>query len=53
MSEQPVKAESAEPFACKCEACLREGPHEPDCGVHGKPPAACSCGRADQSKGAG
>lgn len=40
-------------FECACEACVRDGLHEPDCKVHAQPPAACSCGRTEQSKGAG
>lgn len=38
---------------CRCEACLRDGPHEPACAVHDEPKGRCSCGREDQSKGAG
>lgn len=38
---------------CSCDACLRDGPHEPDCPVHDEPRGECACGRADQAKGAG
>lgn len=45
--------ESAGPFSCACEACVRDGLHEPNCGVHLAPPQECGCGRTEQSKGAG
>jgi hypothetical protein len=38
---------------CECEACHRDGQHEPDCAVHDEPRAECSCGRTEQSQGAG
>lgn len=38
---------------CNCLACLRDGPHEPDCGVHRKAPGPCDCDREDQAKAAG
>jgi len=38
---------------CECPACVRDGPHEPDCPVHDEPVGHCSCGREDQSRGAG
>ncbi|HEX5101545.1 MAG TPA: hypothetical protein VFV94_18670 [Polyangiaceae bacterium] len=38
---------------CSCEACVRDGQHEPDCPVHDEPPRECRCGRADQAKSAG
>lgn len=38
---------------CHCESCVREGQHEPDCAVHDEPPAECSCGRTEQTEGAG
>lgn len=38
---------------CDCAACLRDGPHEPDCAVHDEPPADCACDRKDQTGGAG
>jgi len=41
-----------DPRNCDCEACRRDGVHEPTCGVHLDPPRACTCGRTDQSKGA-
>jgi len=40
-------------FVCDCPACRRDGVHEPDCAVHQNPARECSCGRTDQSKGAG
>jgi hypothetical protein len=51
---EPRSTESASTaFECACEACVRDGLHEPDCEVHARPPAACTCGRTEQSKGAG
>ncbi len=44
---------TAAAFKCACEACVRDGLHEPDCKVHSTPPTECSCGRTEQSKGAG
>jgi hypothetical protein len=38
---------------CSCPACTRDGPHEPDCGVHRKTPGPCNCDREDQAKAAG
>jgi hypothetical protein len=38
--------------ACDCEACYRDGQHEPECCVHDEPQMSCTCGRADQAKGA-
>jgi hypothetical protein len=38
---------------CRCLACLRDGPHEPDCPVHDEPRGACRCGREEQSQAAG
>jgi len=38
---------------CSCTACQRDGQHEPDCPVHDEPRGPCSCGRTEQSKGAG
>lgn len=38
---------------CSCEACVRDGPHEPDCTVHDQAPSACDCGRTEQSESAG
>jgi hypothetical protein len=38
---------------CRCEACVRDGQHEPDCPVHDEPPGACGCDRTEQSQGAG
>lgn len=38
---------------CECEACHRDGQHEPDCSVHDEPLGECSCGRTEQSKSAG
>ena len=37
---------------CRCEACVRDGQHEPDCLVHDEPPGACSCGREESRKAA-
>jgi len=38
---------------CGCEACVRDGQHEPDCPVHDEPRGPCGCGREEQSKAAG
>jgi hypothetical protein len=38
---------------CDCEACHRDGQHEPECVVHDEPIGACSCGRTEQSQSAG
>jgi hypothetical protein len=38
---------------CSCEACVRDGQHEPDCPVHDEPPGACACDRTESSEGAG
>jgi hypothetical protein len=38
---------------CDCVACHRDGQHEPECAVHDEPRSECSCGRTEQSKGAG
>jgi len=38
---------------CSCPACLRDGPHEPDCPVHDEPIGPCRCGRTDQASSAG
>lgn len=38
---------------CSCEACVRDGQHEPDCRVHDEPRGECSCARQEQSEGAG
>jgi len=37
---------------CACEACYRDGQHEPECRVHDEPRSECSCGRTEQSKAA-
>jgi hypothetical protein len=37
---------------CDCEACHRDGQHEPECTVHDEPRSECSCGRTEQSKAA-
>jgi hypothetical protein len=37
---------------CGCEACVRDGPHEPVCPVHDEPQGACTCGRTEQAEGA-
>jgi hypothetical protein len=50
---KPENEAKAAAFRCECEACVRDGVHEPDCGVHRQPAQACSCGRTEQSKGAG
>ena len=47
------KTDKTAAFFCECEACVRDGIHEPTCGVHQVPPQKCTCGRTDQSKGAG
>jgi len=39
--------------SCDCPACLRDGPHEPDCPVHDEPIGHCRCDRADQASSAG
>ena len=38
---------------CTCEACVRDGAHEPECPVHEEPSGECACGRAGQNKAAG
>ncbi len=38
---------------CSCDACVREGPHEPDCGVHDEPRGGCTCARTEQTEAAG
>jgi len=38
---------------CACDACLRDGQHEPACPVHSEPRGECRCDREDQTKGAG
>jgi hypothetical protein len=38
---------------CSCPACVRDGPHEPDCPVHDEPRGRCGCGRTEQSSSAG
>lgn len=38
---------------CSCEACVREGPHEPDCAVHDEPRGSCTCSRKEQTEAAG
>jgi hypothetical protein len=47
------EAEIKSGILCRCEACLRDGQHEPDCPVHDEPIGDCSCGRTEQSQGAG
>lgn len=37
---------------CRCEACQRDGQHEPDCPVHDEPIGKCRCGRTEQAQGA-
>jgi hypothetical protein len=53
MNESRSPEARAAAFECACEACVRDGLHEPDCKVHARPPAACTCGRTEQSKAAG
>lgn len=38
---------------CSCEACVREGPHEPDCAVHDEPRSSCTCSQKEQTEAAG
>jgi hypothetical protein len=51
MTVTPEQLRAGKP--CSCEACVRDGAHEPDCRVHAEPPSDCSCGRSGQNKGAG
>ncbi|HYP88210.1 MAG TPA: hypothetical protein VEQ59_08650 [Polyangiaceae bacterium] len=44
--------EQKDPRNCDCEACRRDGVHEPSCAVHHEPPEPCTCGRTDQAQGA-
>lgn len=37
---------------CDCEACVKDGQHEPDCCVHDEPKGPCSCGVEEQREGA-
>lgn len=53
MNDSQSPPATAATYECGCEACVRDGLHEPDCGVHASPPKECSCGRNEQSKGAG
>ena len=48
-----AKPDSQAAYTCDCEACRRDGIHEPTCAVHHSPAEKCSCGRTEQSKGAG
>lgn len=38
---------------CSCDACMRDGQHEPDCEVHDEPRGPCTCSREQQSQAAG
>jgi hypothetical protein len=33
---------------CHCDACERDGQHEPTCSVHEEPPGKCDCHRSDR-----
>jgi hypothetical protein len=37
---------------CSCDACWRDGQHEPDCPVHEEETGDCRCDREDQPTGA-
>lgn len=38
---------------CSCEACVRDGQHEPDCAVHDEPIGECTCDSQEQREAAG
>lgn len=38
---------------CSCEACVRDGSHEPDCAVHDEPKGSCTCTQKEQTEAAG
>lgn len=35
---------------CECEACRKDGPHEPMCDVHSEPAEPCNCPKKDERK---
>ncbi len=45
----PEQIQSGE--LCRCEACVRDSQHEPDCPVHDEPIGECNCARIEQATG--
>lgn len=44
LASTPLEIQVGKP--CGCEACERDGAHEPACAVHEEPAAACDCARS-------